>query len=243
MSTFAYDRSEPGPAPLGLIVLQVDETIECDMRAMLPADRPLFVTRIPSGDAVTPESLATMQGALSTAAALLPHARDFAAVGYGCTSATAQIGADEVAAQIRSGVRADRVTEPVSALRAACGVLGLARLALLSPYVGSVSCRLRDTLAASGIESPVFGSFEEPLEASVARIDPASTVAAATQLGQHPGIDGIFLSCTNLRTLPAIAAIEAATGLPCLSSNQVLAWHMGARENLPGRLGEMARQA
>jgi maleate isomerase len=41
-----------------------------------------------------------------------------------------------------------------------------------------------------------------------------------------PEAQAIFLSCTNLRTLHAIAPIEAATGLPVFSSNQALAWHM-----------------
>ncbi len=118
------------------------------------------------------------------------------------------------------------MTEPVSALVAACAALGLRRLALLSPYVERVSERLRTVLAERGVETPVFGTFAEAEEARVARIPPASVVRAATALADSADVDGLFLSCTNLNTLPAIPALEAETGLPVLSSNLVLAWHM-----------------
>ncbi len=56
-------------------------------------------------------------------------------------------------------------------------------------------------------------------------------------------MDALFLSCTNLRTLPVIAALEETIGLPVLASNTVLAWHMarlaGARAQGPGRLLQM----
>ena len=45
----------PLPAPFGLVVLQADLTIEDDMRRLLPSDRSLLVTRVPSGEDVTLE--------------------------------------------------------------------------------------------------------------------------------------------------------------------------------------------
>lgn len=55
-----------------MIVLQTDETLEGDLRRMLPADAPLYVSRVPSGADVTPESLRAMSGHLTQAAGLLP---------------------------------------------------------------------------------------------------------------------------------------------------------------------------
>ncbi|PJE33778.1 Asp/Glu racemase, partial [Pseudooceanicola lipolyticus] len=130
-------------------------------------------------------------------------------------------------AQLRRGAKTRAVTEPVSALVAACATLGLTRLAILSPYVAAVSERLRAVLAGQGIETPVFGSFEESEEARVARFAPESIHAAAVDLVRTGGVDGLFLSCTNLDTLDIIAPLEAETGLPVLSSNLVLAWHLG----------------
>ena len=234
--------SDSGPA-LGLIVLQVDETIEGDMRHMLPAHVRLFVSRVPSGDAVTTETLSAMAAHLAQAASLLPQAAGCASVGYACTSGAAEIGPDRVAGFVREGIAAPHVSDPLTALIAACQALGVTRLALLSPYVMDVSERLRDRLRKAGIETPAFGSFEEAQEARVVRIDAASIINAATSLAGLGGVDAIFLSCTNLRTMDVIDRIEAATGLPCLSSNQVLAWDMargaGFAAVIPGKLGKI----
>ncbi len=214
-------------ATLGLIVLQADETIEHDFRRMLPVNGvTLYASRIPSAGDVTGDTLAQMRDDLPGAAALLPRGLNFDAVGYGCTSGTSVIGAMAIADLVRSGVNTQEVTEPVTALIAACSALNLRRLAFLSPYIAEVSAVMRNTLADHGVASPVFGSFDEAVEARVARIDGASVIAAATALAAEGGVDGLFLSCTNLRTLDVIAPIEEETGLPVLSSNQVLAWHM-----------------
>lgn len=241
--SYAYTTVPALDAALGLIVLQVDETLEGDMRAMLPLETALYVSRVPSADEVTSEKLATMAGHLTGSAALLPRAARYASIGYGCTSGTAEIGSDRVAEFICEGAHSPHVTNPLSALIAACGHLGVTRLALLSPYVAEVSDSLRRALAVHGIETAVFGSFDEAQEAKVVRIDGASIIAAAVDLVSQGEAEAIFLSCTNLRTLGVIDPIEAATGLPCLSSNQVLAWHMaqaaGIAAKIPGRLGQI----
>lgn len=235
--------TDKGLAPrLGLVVLQADETIEGDFRRLCPAGAELLVSRVPSGEQVTPESLAQMEAHLTAAAALFPRGARFAVTGYGCTSGAAQIGPARVAALVRAGAPSDQVTEPVSALIAACRAMGLTRLAFLSPYVETVSGRLLQVLERAGVATPVFGSFEEPHEATVARIDAASILAAGLDLARGTEVDALFLSCTNLRTLDVIAPLEAALGLPVLSSNLVLAWHMLRAAGLepgagaPGRL-------
>ena len=90
-----------------------------------------------------------------------------------------------------------------------------------------------------------MGSFDMAEEALVARITRASLEEAARTLVAGAEVDGLFLSCTNLDTLDVIAPLEAALGLPVLSSNQVLAWHMARLAGLnggwgPGRLGGSA---
>ncbi len=244
--TYAFDTVPDLDAAMGLIVLQADQTIEGDMRAMFSPQTELHVSRVPSGAEVTPETLGAMAAHLAGAAGLLPSGARFASIAYACTSGAAEIGSDRVAGFIRSGRDAPHVTDPLSALIAACRALGITRLALLSPYVAQVSEKLRTALAAKDITTPVFGSFDEAQEARVVRIAAASIISAAVDLAGRGGVDAIFLSCTNLRTLGVIDPIEAKTGMTCLSSNQVLAWdmarHAGVACRIPGRLG-MVRQA
>jgi maleate isomerase len=228
-----------GSPPLGLIVLQTDETIERDMQRML-AGVPLYVSRVPSGATVTSETLQEMAGQITASASLLPQAQDFGVIGYGCTSGTAQIGTDHIAQLVNDGATTANVSEPVSALQAACAHLGVKRLAFLSPYIEDVSGKLRTVLADGGVQTPIFGSFAEATESKVVRISGPSIIAAAVDLCQNAEVDALFLSCTNLRTLDVIDPLEKAIGLPVLSSNQVLAWHMARLANVaaqgPGRL-------
>lgn len=224
--TYTLQPALAQAATLGLIVLKADETIEVDFRRLLPPDVALHVSRVESDAAVTPESLIKMKDRITGAAALLPDASAFDSVGYACTSGTTIIGIDTVAARINAGCATQATTNPVDALVAACARLHVGRLAILSPYVASVSDALRALLADCGIETPAIGSFNQADEASVARIDQASIINAATALCAPANVDALFISCTNLRALDAIKPIQQTTGLPVLSSNTVLAWHM-----------------
>lgn len=229
MSGFSYSLSGPigARATLGLIVLQSDETIEQEFRALFPSgDVSLYVSRVPSGLEVTGDSLAAMSQTLPAAAALFPRSVKFDVVGYGCTSGTSVIGAQKVAELVGAGCSTGQVSEPVSALLAMCRAQGIRRLALLSPYVADVSQSLRDTLAAAGVATPVFGSFDEAEEARVARISETSIYDAGIELGRAAEAEALFLSCTNLRTLAVAPRLQAALGKPVLSSNLALAWHM-----------------
>lgn len=218
---------DPRTAPLGLIVLQVDETIEPEFSAYF-ADRmcPIHITRIPSGIEVTPESLAEMEKALPTAAGLLPGARPFRVVGYGCTSASSVIGSERVAELVKQACKTDEVTNPLRAASACAADLGVSKFALLSPYIEEVNAPLRNAFLENGITMDVFGTFGQAEEAKVARISVQSVIDAATKLGSDPSVEAVFLSCTNLRTLNAIPEIRERIGKPVLSSNQSLAWHM-----------------
>lgn len=220
-------ETEPRNEPrLGLVVLQADETIEGEFRRIVPSDVDLYVSRVPSGVDVTPDSLAEMENHIGQSASLFPTPAPFDVIGYGCTSGTSVIGVDRVAELVRSGASVKVVTEPISGLMAASRHFGVTRLAFLSPYIENVSSAMRSVLAENGIETPVFGSFETGEEAVVARISPASLIEAAVDIGKNPDAEAVFISCTNLRTLDIISTIEDRVGKPVLSSNQVLIWHM-----------------
>jgi maleate isomerase len=168
-----------------------------------------------------------MEPELARAASLLPSGAHISGVGYGCTSAASQIGPARVASQIRKGIKTPVVTEPVSALIAACKHLNIRRLGLVTPYIPSVSDHLRSVLQEASMEVSNLLSFEEPVEENVVRIAPDALFHAGIEMGRTDDCDAVFLSCTNLRTLDVIVRIETEIGKPVMSSNQVLAWHLG----------------
>ncbi len=229
MSTLPYtlDPDDPSAVPMGLIVLQTDETIEPEFRSLFIDDKsPLYVSRIPSGAEVNTGTLAQMETDLPAAADLLPKARPYRVVGYGCTSASSVIGSDRVEQMVMQTCNTATVTNPLRAASACARHLGVSKFALLSPYIEEVNTPLRRAFAEQGIAMDVFGTFGESEEAKVVRISTDSVVDAAVRLGRDSTVDAVFLSCTNLRTLTAIPRIEAQIGKPVLSSNQSLAWHM-----------------
>lgn len=240
--TLPYTLTTHRPVQIGLIVLQSDETLEHDLRQLLPASAEFLVSRVPSSEEVSSDTLRQMEKVLTSAASLLPRGARFSAVGYGCTSGTAEIGVGQIAQMVKAGVDTPSVTEPVSALTAACRHMGVSRLAMISPYVESVSTQLRRVLQDAGISIVAFESFDEASEERVVRIAPNDILRAAIDIGESTDCDAVFLSCTNLRTLGIITEIEDRISKPVFSSNQVLAWHLGSLSGVspvgkaPGRL-------
>lgn len=224
---YEVDADDPHAPPLGLIVLQTDETIEPEFaRYFADHPSPLYVSRVPSGLEVTTHTLSDMAEELTRAASLLPGPRDYAVVGYGCTSGSAVIGPAEVERLVKAGCKAMAVTNPLTAAVAACRDKGISRLALLSPYIEEVNIPLIEAFATEGIEFAAVATFDEAVEERVVRISHRSVVEAACKVGADKGIEGVFMSCTNLRTYDAIGEVGARLGRPALSSNQALAWHM-----------------
>ncbi|MDG1737077.1 MAG: Asp/Glu racemase [Paracoccaceae bacterium] len=215
------------PAPLGLIALQTDETLEPDFkRSFADHPSPIYVSRIPSGAEVTTESLSGMEDHITASADLLPKTLYYPVVGYGCTSASSIIGSERVEQLVQKSCNAGAVTNPLRAAIAFAHHKGISKLALLSPYIEEVNVPLRSAFQAAGLSTDVFGTFGEAQEAKVARITNDSVVAAAISLGSDNSVEGVFLSCTNLKTLDAIPIIQKMINKPVFSSNYALAWHM-----------------
>ena len=226
---FDFDLSsdENSPSPMGLVVLQVDETIEGEFReAFGTSKNQIFVTRIPSGLEVTAESLISMERHIKAAAKLLPQSREFSVIGYGCTSASAIIGSEKISELIKSGCHTRKVTNPLLAATEYAKHIKVRKLALLSPYIEEVNTPLRKAFGNNGLSTEVFGTFGEGKEEKVARISESSTIEAAITLGQNESVEAVFISCTNLRTFNCLGKIANEINKPVFSSNQSLAWHM-----------------
>ncbi len=214
-------------ASLGVIVLETDETLEAEFRQMLSLDGvALYHSRIPMVPEIRPDTLAQMQADLPASARLLPASLDFDVIGYGCTSASTVIGSAQVAGTIQTVFPRARVTDPLAATVAAAHALRVRRLGFVTPYMPEVSARMRQKLEEAGLSIAGFGSFEQGDDRVVARISEASIAEAAVQVAQSAPCDAVFISCTNLRCLSVIPEIERRLGVPVISSNQALAWHM-----------------
>lgn len=221
---YVLDPTSGAKATLGLIVLQVDETIETEMRRLLPQpDINLYVSRVPSGEDLTHDTIQAMADDLPRAASLLPQSPTYNAVGYACTSGATLLGPERVADLVRSACRTDVVLDPLSAVLAECRLHDIRSVAMVSPYTEDIGAPVATALTEGGISVAKPLHFGEATEANVARIAATSVREAAISVTSGESVDAVFLSCTNLRTLDLIQPLEAELGVPVLSSNLALA--------------------
>jgi maleate isomerase len=244
---FSLDAGIAHRAAIGLIVLATDNTIEHEWRHMLALDGVAFYeSRIMNSARITPETLAAMEGDLARAAALIQPAAQLNVIAYGCTSGTIVMGEETVFARIREAWPGIACTTPVTAAIAGFERLRTRRIALLTPYVHSINQMMRCYLQGRGVEVPVMGSYNHENDNEVARITHGSVRDAVLELGRHPAVDAVFVSCTSLRVADIAAPLERELGKPVTSSNHALAWHSlrlaGVSDRLPqyGTLFECA---
>ena len=112
---------------------------------------------------------------------------------------------------------------------------------MLTPYSDVVNEGIRSYFENGGFEVPVMGSFKEPNDNVVARISPKSIAQASEALAATGGVDAIFVSCTSVRLVEAVAELEKKTGLPVTSSNHAIAWHLLRLAGIDDRLPQFGR--
>lgn len=225
--SFSHTKEKPILPRLGLMILQADEMVESDFRRLIPNQAAeIFVSRLPCDPVITPAMLRETETVLTEAAARLPENVTIQVGGFACTSGVAHIGSTKAARLMREGAPFEHVTDPIVALIAACKVLGVRRIAMLSPFSDEINERIVDALERHDVQISRTGSFGNLVASDVARIDVASVKNAARALVTETRIDALFLCGTNMNTLEVIESLESEINIPILSSNQVLAWHM-----------------
>lgn len=223
-------------ARIGLVVLESDQTIEAEARMLAVDGVDFYHSRIPMEDEVTPATLTDMEERLPVAAGLLPPGFGFDAIGYGCTSAATLIGEAGVTRAIQAAHPGMRCSNPISAAIAAFRALGSHRIALVTPYTANVTAPIVDHFIGAGLEVTAVGSFLESSDLVVARICESSIADAVRSLGGRDEAGAVFVSCTSLRTLRIIDALERELGVPVVSSNLALFWHLLRLAGVPDSL-------
>jgi arylmalonate decarboxylase len=112
-------------------------------------------------------------------------------------------------------------TGVVEGLRA----MGVRRVAVGTAYVDEVNNRLRQFLLDSGFEVGAVQGLGIDVVGEARNVSEADLVALGQRVLAHsPGADGILISCGGLRTLGVTIPLEAATGLPVISSTPAAFW-------------------
>jgi maleate isomerase len=236
-------------AVIGVIDLATSTTIVHEYYRLLPPGVVPISSRLvlPGGEATEAALLAmTESPALEDAAEQLAWARP-AVIAFACTTGSLLKGPgwDKVLRdriEARTGIPA---TTTSSAVLAAFEALGVRRLGIATPYLDELNRRERDFFEALGYEVRAIRGLGIRDDREIGAQSPETAYRLAREV-DGPDVDGLFVSCTNFATLPVIAALEADTGKPVVTSNQATIWQSlrqaGVREPIrgAGRLLETA---
>ena len=208
---------------IGLLALANDVVIEGEMRRMI-ANLPigLHVARVAMPSFGSVEALGALRDHLGAAMENLVPRNRLDVVAFGCTSASAIIGEDEVIRLIQQARGSPILcTNPVAAAARCLEARGAKRIALLSPYPELICAITIEFLRSRGFEVVRTVSFDTVGDENISRISSRSIAEAVTVLADEPS-DAIFVSCTALRVVDLIEPLEAATGRLLVTSNQAL---------------------
>ncbi len=240
---FTMDAGICHRAAIGLVVLATDNTIEHEWRSLMRLDGVAFYeSRLYNSPRITPETLAEMEKDIAASVALIRPGEPLHVVAFGCTSGAMVIGEERVFERVREARPGVPCTTPITAALAGLKALGARRIALLTPYVRSISDWMGGYIEARGIGIARAGSYDHENDNEVARIDAGSVRRAVLEIGRDDAVDAVFVSCTSLRVADQVSALEAELGKPVTSSNHAMAWHAlrlaGVHDRLPahGRL-------
>lgn len=175
---------------------------------------------------------ATEQGYAEIAERAPEIARDLASAGagviaYACAIGSLYAGVDAERALMRDLAKASGT--PAISLGDTCvralRDVGATRLAIMTPYPPETNAWVERYVTAQGFA--VAGFLTTPVSILTVGDVPPSEIAALAISGMSalPGADALWIPCTAVQTIAAIADIEAATGLPVISGSQALLWH------------------
>lgn len=211
------------PLDVGLLVPINNTTMEPELLAWLPKGSSCRTLRIPRGKGMlTPANLpAYLAEGVKLAKDLKDEPLDV--VVYGCTAAGFMAGPArdaEIAAELAS-VTKKRVVTTASSMSAALENVGARRIALITPYPDHVNETLKAFLHSFEID--VLSSFKAETVDELAGITAAQIAQRAREI-VRPGLDALFIACSQLPTLAIVHDLERELGVPVWSSISATAW-------------------
>jgi maleate isomerase len=226
-------------AAIGLLVLATDQTMEHEFRHLVRQDGvALYESRLFNDNEITPATLRAMRERIAPAADLILPGMKLDVVAFGCTSASMELGEEEVFRQIHSVRPGVKCTTPVTAAFAAFEALGVHRIGVLTPYSHEVNAGVRAYLDKRGATVAAFGTFNKLDDRDAARISTKSIAEGIRALARGTSLDAVFVSCTSLRLSEIVADVEKEIGIPVTSSDHAMAWHClrlaGVKDVVPG---------
>src|SRR5580704_675243 len=218
------------PIRVMIVLPENNTTIEPEISALCPALTPLAVARVkrPPRTLLLEDLPAYAEATLDAIAPFSNKSfenRPWDLVIYGCTAAGFLGGPDSNARMVerlreRTGAA---VVSTAGAMIEALRSAGVSETAVVTPYLQPVNDGLRDYLEASGIRVETLNSFFCKTTAELGAITEDQVLELARRTVTQKS-KSLFIACSQLPTLSAVAQLRRELEIPVWSSIQATAW-------------------
>ena len=212
-------------ARVGVIVPPSNTVNEAEFNRMAPPGISFHFTRSPLHKNPAADDFREMMDDLEHALGDLAACKVDLAT-YACTAGSMACPADRLLGKMREVARVEAVST-AGAIVAAFGALGVARIAMATPYTDETNAHESRYLADHGIE--VVASAGLGLNTSldmiqkISRVPPPEVFAHARAV-DRPEAEALLICCTDFNTVDVIEPLERALGKPVISSNTATFW-------------------
>jgi len=195
-------------------------------RVLLPKNITVHTTRLKrSTPKLTIETLSEMEKSIEESIFLL-NMTNADVIIFGCTSGSLLLGYgwDQKIIQRMRGKTRAAVTTTATSIIAALKRLSLKKIGMITPYIDEINIKEKDFLESHRFTIAFIDSFNISDAREIPKIMGRQILDSITKFNlEH--IDGIFISCTNLKTFDVIDEIERKYNLPVVTSNQASLWN------------------
>ena len=222
---------------IGLIRPGITPSTEMDFHQHLPKGMALATAALPYGN-VTLEGLSQMSDCVKEYAGMY-RGFPFAIRVFACTTGR-MIGGPgfdrELIRQMEESSGIPAVTTS-TALMEVFSLLGLKRLAIVTPYSDALNRLEVEFLADAGYETTGIKGLNIEDTSVLPFVQPEEFYKLALEQ-DISGADALFISCTGICAVDLIEPLEKIRNIPVLTSNQATIWYalrrIGYQHPLPG---------
>lgn len=228
----------------GLIVPSSNTTMEDEFWRMASGWATVHTARMRL-EKITVDELEEMEEQMLEAALRLADA-EVNVIGYGCTSGSLLKGKDH-AGEIERKITETTGISAVATAKAvieALDELQVRRLCVATPYIEEINELEKGFLEQNKIDVLKIKGLGIAQNREVGSKNPSVAYELAKKV-YLPEAQGIFISCTNFRTMEVIDELEKELDLPVISSNTATLWAMMKRADTKRELkgyGRLLRQ-
>lgn len=212
-------------ARIGLIVPPTNTVIEEEFHRMAPEGVSIHTARATWEDPQPqPDSIIKMSESVADAAQRAAMA-EVGTIVWGCTGGSFMKGVgfdQELISQMEERTGIPSLTTSTAVIEA-FKEFGFESVAVATPYVDAVNEREKIFFEGHGFKVTKIKGLQLPQVTNIGLQEPSVSYSLAKEV-DSPEADGVFISCTDFRTIDILSKLEEELDKPAVSSNQASMW-------------------